>query len=298
MRQKIIFVLCLFLSLMPVNVFAKNIHIVTTIKPLESLIKNIIDKDDSVTSIIDGNYSPHNFSLKPSHIAKIYKSDAVILINPDFESFMCSSFKIIPEKTKLITLSDTPNLTLYPSKQYHHGTHKETGTDYHIWLSADNAIHIVRYLTDTLSTINPEKQKTYRDNAHNVITKLVALNDDLKQQLSPITDKPFMVFHNGFEYFIKNYNLSLVGTITDNPNVYSSIKHIKQAQKTLIDNKVICVFKEPQFSDKTIETIITDTQTRISTLDPIGSNFKSGKNLYFKVMHNIKDNLLTCLKPE
>ena len=147
-------------------------------------------------------------------------------------------------------------------------------------------------------SINPEKEKIYRDNAHNVITKLVALNDDLKQQLSPITDKPFMVFHNGFEYFIKNYNLSLVGTITDNPNVYSSIKHIKQAQKTLIDNKVICVFKEPQFSDKTIETIITDTQTRISTLDPIGSNFKSGKNLYFKVMHSIKDNLLTCLKPE
>ena len=104
-----------------------------------------------------------------------------------------------------------------------------------------------------------------------------------------------MVFHNGFQYFIKNYGLNLVGTITDNPTVYSSVKRIKKAQENLHDKAVICVFKEPQFSDKPIETVIANTQTKIGTLDPLGGNIASGKEQYFTVIRNLGDNLLQCL---
>lgn len=293
--KRMLCVLCLFV---PTHLVAKDIHIVTTIKPIESLIANIIDANDSVSSIIDGNYSPHNFSLKPSHIAKIYKSDVVILINSDFETFMRSSFKIIPEKTTIITLSSAKDLVIYPTAHYNNDDyHQYDSTDYHIWLSADNAVHIINDLADKLSALNPEKQAIYHYNAQTAITKILKLNDTLKAQLSPITDKPFMVFHNGFQYFVKNYDLNLVGTITDNPAVYSSVQQIKTAQQNLHDNAVMCVFKEPQFSDKTIETVITGTETKIGTLDPLGGDIPSGKTQYFTLMENLAKSFLTCLTP-
>ncbi len=283
--------------LLPICASAKDIHIVTTIKPIESLIANIIDDTDSVVSLINGQYSEHSFSLKPSHIAKIYTSDAVILINADFETFMRSSFKIIPEKTLIITLSDTPDLTLYPTQHYDttDTEHTHDSIDYHIWLSPSNSIHIIDYLETQLSLINPEKRTIYQKNAARMREKLVLLDETLKTDLLPIAGKPFMVFHNGFQYFIKEYDLNLVGTITDNPAVYASVNQIKQAQQHLIDNKVICVFKEPQFSDTMIDTVIADTQTHIGTLDPLGSVNDAGKNHYFDMMNALSLSLLECL---
>jgi zinc transport system substrate-binding protein len=291
------FVSCIVCFLLPICASAKDIHIVTTIKPIESLIANIIDDSDSVVSLINGHYSEHSFSLKPSHIARIYTSDAVILINPDFETFMRSSFKIIPEKTLVITLSDTPDLTLYPTQK--HGNtnkvHTHNAIDYHIWLSPSNAIHIIDYLEKQLSLINPEKQTIYQKNAATMREKLVTLDETLKTQLLPIADKPFMVFHNGFQYFIKDYHLNLVGTITNNPTAYASVNQIKQAQQQLEDNKVMCVFKEPQFSDTMIDTVIADTHTHIGTLDPLGSSINSGKNHYFDMMNALSVHLSECL---
>lgn len=291
------FFLCVLWCLLPICASAKDIHIVTTIKPIESLIANIIDDSDSVSSLINGQYSEHSFSLKPSHIAKIYTSDAVILINPDFETFMRSSFKIIPEKTLIVTLSDTPHLTLYPTQHYNNTDteHGHDSLDYHIWLSPKNAMAIISYIEKQLSQLNPEKRTIYQENAASMLEKLVTLDETLKTDLLSIADKPFMVFHNGFQYFIKDYHLNLVGTITDNPAVYASVKQIKHAQQHLIDNKVMCVFKEPQFSDTMIDTVIAETQTRIGTLDPLGSVNDSGKNHYFDMMNSLSVHLSECL---
>jgi zinc transport system substrate-binding protein len=218
-------------------------------------------------------------------------------MNPDFETFMRSSFKIIPEKTRIVTLSDTPNLTLYQTQQYDNTDteHGHDSIDYHIWLSPKNAMAIISYIEKNLSLLNPEKQTIYQGNAAAMLEKLVALDTTLKTDLLPIAGKPFMVFHNGFQYFIKDYHLNLVGTITDNPAVYASVNQIKHAQNQLTDNKVICVFKEPQFSDTMIDTVIADTHTHIGTLDPLGSVNDSGKNHYFDMMKTLSDHLLECL---
>jgi zinc transport system substrate-binding protein len=127
-------------------------------------------------------------------------------------------------------------------------------------------------------------------------TKLHRLATDLKRELMPIKHKPFMVFHNGYQYLIKEYNLNLVGIITDNPAAYSSINRIQKAKKQLHDNKVKCVFKEPQFSNKAIETVIANTDTSIGMLDPLGGNIQANKNLYFDLMRHLSNNLLSCLK--
>jgi zinc transport system substrate-binding protein len=275
-------------------IYAKNIHIVTTIKPIQSLIYNIIDSDDSVVALIDNNHSPHHFALKPSHISNLRQSDSVILINPDFETFMKSSFQIIPKTSKILNLSDADNLTVYLTQQYGLSKNTTASTDYHIWLSPDNAIKTVSYIAKELSKINPEKKEIYEKNLKTTIQKLNLLSMDLKTHLRPLKDKPFMVFHNGYGYFIKAYSLNLVGIITDNPAAYSSIKRIKQAQKQLHDNHVACVFKEPQFSSKPIETVIGNANTKIGTLDPLGGTITAGKEHYFTMMRTMSDNLVKC----
>lgn len=283
-------------------VYAKDIKIVTTIKPIHSLISMIADKTDTVVALVDKNNSPHHFSLKPSAIRHFHSSDMVIIINPKFETFINSSLKIIPQDIPVVFLSDAEKLTLYPTQSYglayglaYNLEHKaHSATDYHIWLSPQNAIKMIHYIASELVKINPTKQEIYKDNLKLAEQKLRKLDTDLQKTLKFIQDKPFMVFHNGYEYFIKAYHLNLVGVITDNPAAYSSLKRIKFAQKQLRDHKVECVFKEPQFSSKPIETVIADAQTPIGILDPLGSAITADKEHYFILMRNLAQNLTDC----
>ena len=51
-----------------------EIKVVTTIKPLHSLIANVMDGVGEPSLIIEGSTSPHSFTLKPSH-AKLLEED-------------------------------------------------------------------------------------------------------------------------------------------------------------------------------------------------------------------------------
>jgi zinc transport system substrate-binding protein len=293
-----VLLLSFFILIYSLNAFAKDLKIITTIKPIQSLITNIIDKNDKVDVMIDGNYSPHNFALKPSQIRKIYTSDAVILIDSDFETFMQSGFKIIPDTCKIIKLSDISDidfLNLTSNDVHDDDNSKINIPDYHIWLSPLNAIKIVNYLTDELSKLNPDKQEIYNRNRATTIEKLLNLDAQLNHDLTSIKNHSFMVFHNAYQYFTKNYQLKYAGAITQNPNSFSSINKIKQAQKILNNNQVKCVFKEPQFSNTLIETIVQGNNVKIAILDPLGGNIPVGHAHYFELMTQIKDNLLKCL---
>ena len=58
---------------------------------------------------------------------------------------------------------------------------------------------------------------------------------------------------------------------------------------------VVCLFREPQFPSRIVQTVITDTQAKEGELDPIGFNLTPGKELYFTLITNLSNNLKECL---
>ena len=64
----------------------KEKKIVTTIKPIHSILLNIVDSD--VELLLNNNSSPHDFKLKPSDMKKITDSDVLIYIDESIESFI------------------------------------------------------------------------------------------------------------------------------------------------------------------------------------------------------------------
>ena len=60
-----------------------EIKVVTTIKPLHSLISNVMDGVGEPSLIIEGSTSPHSFVLKPSHAKMIEQADIIFWIGED-----------------------------------------------------------------------------------------------------------------------------------------------------------------------------------------------------------------------
>ena len=63
-----IFKIMLFSGILAATASARaELKVVTTIKPLHSLISNVMDGIGEPGLIIDGSISPHSFTMKPSH---------------------------------------------------------------------------------------------------------------------------------------------------------------------------------------------------------------------------------------
>ena len=60
------------------------------------------------------------------------------------------------------------------------------------------------------------------------------------------------------------------------------------------DKGIKCIFSEPQFNPKIISTIAKDMNIKIGVFDPLGANINSDKDLYFKLISNLGNELKGC----
>ncbi len=182
----------------------------------------------------------------------------------------------------------------HAKKHDDHDDH-EKEDDVHIWLSPDNAVKIIKKINKELSLFFPENAKTYDQNANQMIKKINQLKVELKNELSGIKDKPFVVFHDAYQYFEKSFGLNAVGSVTLEGDVASSPKQISFIKDKIIKLKASCVFQEPQFDSKLVKIVVEGTNAQIGTLDPIGINVKSGENFYLQLLKNMAKSLKDCL---
>ncbi|MFO1358557.1 metal ABC transporter solute-binding protein, Zn/Mn family [Plasticicumulans sp.] len=83
---------------------------------------------------------------------------------------------------------------------------------------------------------------------------------------APLAGKPFIVFHDAYQYFEHRYGLTAVGSITVSPERKPSAQRI-QAVRDRIRETGACVFAEPQFDSALVATLTEGTGARAGSLD-------------------------------
>ena len=177
---------------------------------------------------------------------------------------------------------------------HHDHHHPESDYDVHVWLDIENAKRMIALIVKELSAVYPEHQDTYRANAQNYIAKLSQLNTELSTYLLPVQNKPFIVFHDAYQYLEHAYGLSYAGAITFEGRAPSP-NRISMMRERLKQTKATCIFKEPQFSDRLIKTVSEGFDMKVGILDPLGAEFAADEDLYFKLLRNLAQNLKQCL---
>ena len=175
-------------------------------------------------------------------------------------------------------------------EQHAHGRY-----DMHIWLDIDNAKVITKEAAEQLASIFPQDQAQLTSNMNKTLEKLDELEAELRSLSKSFSDSPFVVFHDAYQYLEKMLGLHNVGTVTVNPERAAGAKRLLELRETITDTGASCVFKEPQFSPKILEIVTEDTDLKIGTLDPLGSDVEPGPNAYFEIMRNMVTSLKECL---
>ena len=302
-----------------INAFAtETTGVISTIQPINSLVSAVIGNTGKTISIIPAEQSPHDFKLKPSDVKVLQNGNIIFYVSNHLESSVTKVFKNLPKNIKLINLMEESGINHLAirdnaawERHDHHGDdhddHDKHGKkhddhddhekedDVHIWLSPDNAIKIVQKVNKVLSLYFPENSKIYNENTTKFIDKIRNLKMELIKELSPIKNKPYIVFHDAYQYFEKTFELNAVGSVALEGDIASSPKQISFIKDKIIKSKASCVFQEPQFDSKLVKIVVEGTNAKTGTLDPLGVNITGNKDFYLQLLTNMAKSLKECL---
>ncbi len=283
--------------------------VATSIKPVDDLVRAVMDGVGEPTRLIPPGSSPHTYALKPSERLAAEQADVLFWIGPEVETALTKVTKTLRPGTRIIALSTLPDIELLPARtggdwerkrpapqRHEHDEHNHGGSyDGHLWLSPANASMIVRAAATTLSAADPEHASQYAANAEKAIRRLETLDNELKTKLAPVADKPFIVFHDAYQYFEHAYGLRAAGSILVTPEATAGARRVAEMRAKINALGATCVFAEPQFEPRLVQTLIEGTKARAGTLDPLGAKLPSGMEGYERLLRNLADSLSACL---
>ena len=282
-----------------------EVKVVTTIKPIHSLVAGVMDGLGSPSLIVDGSNSPHNFSLKPSHAKMIEDAEIIFWAGEDLETFMIKPLESIANNATKVSFMDLDSIIKLKFKEENilevegydddhddHDKHADGEFDAHIWLDPKNAIEIVNEIAKTLSLKDPNKKNVYYSNAEKLNHSLNELIE--KINLSINKDARFIVFHDAYQYFEKRFDVSSAGALILNEEALPSAKKVSEIHKIIKKQNINCIISEPQFNPNIIKSIAQDSSILTGSFDPLGSSFDTNKNLYFEMILSLSNSLKDC----
>jgi len=275
-------------------------QVVVTIKPIHSLVSGVMEGVDTPYLLLSGGESPHHYSLRPSQVRQLHRAAVVIWVAPTVETFLEKVVATLGDKTRILRLIEVPGLNLLKVREgktwetHHHDSGFEI--DSHIWLSPDNAKVIVQAVARTLSLADANNAARYAANAVRLVERLEQLDQALKQQLAPVKELPYLVFHDAYQYFEHHYGLTAVGAVALSPESRPSVRRLYQLRASMKKQQIRCVFSEPQFEPALVATLIEGTSVRRGVLDPLGADLPVGVEGYFTLLGNLAESLRRCLQ--
>lgn len=283
--------------------------VVASIQPLHSLAAMVMDGLGTPTLLVSGSASEHGYTLKPSDMRAIEAAQVAVIVDTGYETFLAKPLKARGDKIATIAMADLPGLTVYEPreggvweahdhKKHDHDAHghdHHDELDGHVWLDPRNGQLLLTALSEQLSELDPANAAAYHRNADAARTTLAALDGALKDKLAPLAGKPFVVFHDAYQYFEARYGLNGVGSITVDPDRSPSAKRMTALKDKLVKAKAACVFREPQFPAAIVDSLAKSANTRVGLLDPQGATLPPGPGLYPALLENMADSLTKCL---
>ncbi len=181
--------------------------VTVSILPQQTFVKKIAGDDFEVNLLIPPGSSPAAYTLLPSQLKDIARSDVWFRIG--YIGFEHSwKDKIAQANTNMKVINISEGLDLIADKMEQHGDHVHIdGVDPHVWLSPVLAKQMAKRILDELIVLKPEKEEEYNLNYQRFAIECDELNHELKNKLEPYKHRKFIVFHPSLSYYAREYEL-------------------------------------------------------------------------------------------
>ncbi len=279
-------------------------RVVASIPPLHSLTAGVMDGVGAPALIARSAASAHHHVLRPSEARALQRAEVVIWIGPALEAFLAKPIRSLAGKASIVTMLETPGLGLlaprkgglWASDGPSPASRAEPGNaDPHIWLDPENAKIMVGAIGAALAAKDPANGALYGANVRALSRRLDALAAELRARLEPFRAVPFLVYHDGFQYFEKRFGLDARGAVASAPERKPGPKRMLRLRALIKAGRIGCIFADPGTPASLIQALTEETGVKSAVLDPLGAGLAPGTDLYFALMRANARAFVRCL---
>lgn len=280
--------------------------VVTSIQPLAAIVYPLCDGVCEVQHLQDAQRSAHDFHLSPQHLKQLHHARMILWFDAHLEGATFEKVALDQgDHAKLIHIQSLPlswrairQLKVWGDGDDHHDHHDHDhdhdhgDIDPHFWLDPIMAAEMVKQVSQQLQELWPEQREIIQRNTQRWLADLKQLDRDIQAELSEVSDVPFLVFHDAYQYFEKRYHLNTRGVIQLNPHVPDSAKARWDVHHQLISENIRHVFIEPQLNGQWIKR---RQDIHVGTLDPLGANLSLNRTTYQRLLMHLTQSLVETL---
>ena len=262
MKLKVLISILIISSLLALNSCKKAVDspsnlIVVSIYPYELLLKQMVEPEIEVRTLIPPNFSPHTYNPSPAELKSLYDADLVFSNGYGLEINIQTALNALGEKH----LSAEQLLQL---------PQKEENPNPHIWLSPRLMKKLVSELEEPLQRTFPSYKDSISFHCRELISQFSSLDSLIIQERAQFSHTPIITYHDSFHYFIQDYQLDYLGSIQSSPGQEPTPKELVYLGDLIKANQVKAIFVEPQMDRKSANVLAKEFHLQVIELDPLG----------------------------
>jgi len=247
-----------------------KIGVVVTILPQAEFVESIGGDKVEITVMVPPGASPHTYEPTPSQMVALSHAEMYAKVGSGIDFELAWMDALIAQNEDMLVVDCSAGVELQAMTAADEGE-TSGNMDPHIWLSPQNAIIMVQNIADGLIQIDPDNSDYYKQNRDAYIQQLEQLDSDIRDGLSDVSNRVFMVFHPAFGYFASEYNLTMLPIEDEGkePTPAGLQYLIEQAE----EHNIKVVFAEPQYNQQSAEVIADEIGGGVVLIDPLAEDY-------------------------
>lgn len=236
------------------------LHVTVSILPQRYFVERVGGEYVAVNVMVEPGASPATYEPQPEQLRALSVADVYFGIGVPFENAWLERFASVNE-----------NLLLVDTTQGIERLGEPGNPDPHIWLSPALVKVQSQTIYETLAQLDPAHQETYRANLESFLADIDALDADIRETLTGVENRKFMVFHPSWGYFARDYGLEQLPVEVggQEPSAAELAALVAGAKQEGI--KVI--FAQPEFSTRSAETLAQEIGGEVLLISPLAPDW-------------------------
>ena len=265
-------------------------QVVATTKPVYDFTTCLCSGTDiSVGLLIEESVSClHDYTLSVAQVRNAELAQVMVISGAGTEEFMKDLLHTCPA-----VIDSSQGVSLLGCEEEHHDDHGHDHShqaDAHIWLAPENAKIMATNISQGLCSAYPQHAKTTQENLTDLLARLDALQAYGQEQLSGLSCRELVTFHDGFSYLAHAFDLTIAAAMEEESGSEASAKELIELIELIDEHQIPAIFAETNGSVSAAEIISHERNVTVHILD-----MAMGETDYFDAMYRNIDTLKEAL---
>jgi len=256
-----------------------KLDVMVSIVPQRYFVARIGGDHVTVNVMVEPGASPATYEPKPEQMKALSGAVAYFSIGVPFENAWLDKIAAANEGMMMVdTIANVERMSM-ATHPHHAGEdekeeehdHAEAPPDPHVWLSPRLVKVQSQAIYEALVELNPVHEAAYRANLEAFVADIDALEADIRETLSGLESKKFMVFHPSWGYFARDFGLEQIPIEVggQEPSAWELARLIEQARA----ENIRVIFAQPEFSTENAETIAQEIGGEVLLISPLAPDW-------------------------